>query len=92
MGKYLTLANEAMGLQPENRGRMAEFDSPLFGRCYGRIQEIKANVYQLTVTKRWITIGKAFLATHSLMLSLLTGLINLPLPLLVPFRWAKKGL
>jgi len=48
VGKYLNWANEAMGLKPENQGRMAEFDSPLFGRCFGRIQEVKANLYQIS--------------------------------------------
>lgn len=48
MGKYLKMANDAMGLKTENQGRLAEFDSPLFGRCYGRIQEVKANLYHLT--------------------------------------------
>ena len=48
MGKYLKLANDAIGLRADNRGQLAEFDSPLFGRCYGLIEESKANLYYLT--------------------------------------------
>ncbi len=48
MGKYLKMADEAMGMKAENCGRLAEFHSPLFGRCYGRIVEIKANLYHLS--------------------------------------------
>ena len=59
MGKYVDMANEVMGIKPDNRGRLAEFDSPLFGRCYGRIGEVKANLYHLTdhsVLKTQVTI------------------------------------
>jgi hypothetical protein len=48
MGKYLDMANEVMGIRSDNRGRLVEFDSPLFGRCYGRIREVNANLYHIT--------------------------------------------
>ena len=48
MGKYVDMANEVMGIKSDNRGRLVEFDSPLLGRCYGRIREVKANLYHLT--------------------------------------------
>ena len=48
MGKYVDMANEVIGIRPDNRERLVEFDSPLFGRCYGRIREVKANLYHIT--------------------------------------------
>ena len=48
MGKYLDMANEVMGIRPDNRGRFVEFHSPLFGTCFGRIREVKANLYRIT--------------------------------------------
>ena len=42
------MANEVMGIRPDNCGWMVEFDSPLFGRCFGHIREIKANLYHMT--------------------------------------------
>ncbi len=48
MGKYLDMADAVMGLKAKNQGRLVEFDSPLFGRCYGRIREVKANLYKIT--------------------------------------------
>jgi hypothetical protein len=48
MGKYVDMANEVIGIKSDNRGRLVEFDSSLFGRCYGRIREVKANLYHLT--------------------------------------------
>ena len=48
MGKYVDMANEVMGIRSDNRGRLVEFDSPLFGQCYGRIREDHANGYHLT--------------------------------------------
>jgi len=59
MGKYVDMANDVMGIKPENRGRWVEFDSPLFGRCFGRIREVKANLYHITdhsVLKTEVTI------------------------------------
>lgn len=48
MGKYLDMADAVMGLKSDNQGQLMEFDSPLFGRCYGHILEVKANLYRLT--------------------------------------------
>ena len=48
MGKYLDMADAVMGVEENNQGRLAEFDSPLFGRCYGRIREVKASLYTIT--------------------------------------------
>ncbi len=48
MGKYLDMANGVMGIKPDNRGRLVEVDSPLFGRCFGRIREVQANLYRIT--------------------------------------------
>jgi hypothetical protein len=48
MGKYLDMANGVVGTKPNNHGRLVEFDLPLFGRCYGRIREAKANLYHIT--------------------------------------------
>ncbi len=59
MGKYLDMANDVMGIRSDNRGRLVEFDSPLFGRCYGRIREVKASLYRITnhsVLKTEVTI------------------------------------
>jgi len=48
MGKYVDMANEAMGVRPDNHGRWVEFDSPLFGRCWGRLKEVVGDTYILT--------------------------------------------
>ncbi len=59
MGKYLDMANDVMGIRSDNRGRLVEFDSPLFGRCFGRIREVTANLYHITdhsVLKTEVTI------------------------------------
>ena len=48
MGKYLDIANEVMGIRSDNRGRLVEFDSPLYGRCFGRLKEVVAAIYTLT--------------------------------------------
>ena len=48
MGKYLDKADEVMGLKPNNRGKWVEFDSPLYGPCYGRLKEVVTDVYLLT--------------------------------------------
>jgi len=48
MGKYVDMANDTMGLKPDNRGRWVEFDSPLFGRCWGRLKEEVGETYTLT--------------------------------------------
>ena len=63
MGKYVDMANDVMGIRPDNRGRLVEFDSPLFGRCFGRIREVKANLYHITdhsVLKAEVTIPGAW--------------------------------
>jgi len=48
MGKYVDMANEVMGIKPDNRGRWVVFDSPLFGRCWGRLKEVVGATYILT--------------------------------------------
>ena len=48
MGKYLDIANDVMGIRSDNRGRLVEFDSPLYGRCFGRLKEVVAAIYTLT--------------------------------------------
>jgi hypothetical protein len=63
MGKYLDMANEVMGIKSDNRGQLVEFDSPLFGRCSGRIREAKTNGYRITdhsVLKTEVGIPKAW--------------------------------
>jgi len=48
MGKYVDMANDVMGIKPDNRGRWVEFDSPLFGRCWGRLKDAVKDAYILT--------------------------------------------
>lgn len=48
MGKYVDMADEVLGLKGNTQGRLVEFDSPLFGRCYGKIREVKGSLYTIT--------------------------------------------
>lgn len=42
------MADAVLGLKANNQRRLVEFDSPLFGRCYGKIREVKGSLYTTT--------------------------------------------
>lgn len=48
MGKYVDMADAVLGLKANNQGRLVEFDSPLFGLCYGKIREVRGSIYIIT--------------------------------------------
>lgn len=48
MGKYVDMADAVLGLKANNQGRLVEFDSPLFGRCYGKIRKVTGTIYTIT--------------------------------------------